>query len=175
MLSRVLSVCLVISLTEGLTHNFGHKPWPHGSPRPFLIKSPRRADPPPPEWFWGDVGGKNFLTQTKNQHIPQYCGSCWAQAATSSLSDRIKIARRAAWPDINIAPQVKRRGKGDYKIVRFLIKSVLYRDYSDVDITNNIPNINKIPAGSDIMRSHGRLSRGRRWGGQQVDGGERDH
>ena len=134
MLSRVLSVCLVISLTEGLTHNFGHKPWPHGSPRPFLIKSPRRADPPPPEWFWGDVGGKNFLTQTKNQHIPQYCGSCWAQAATSSLSDRVKIARRAAWPDINIAPQVKRRGKVDYKIVRFLIKSVLYRDYSNVDI-----------------------------------------
>ena len=36
----------------------------------------------------------------------QYCGSCWAQAATSSLSDRIKIARSAAWPDINIAPQV---------------------------------------------------------------------
>ena len=40
------------------------------------------------------------------QHIPQYCGSCWAQAASSSLSDRIKIAREAAWPDIVIAPQV---------------------------------------------------------------------
>jgi len=89
-----------------LTHNYGHKPWPLGSPRPSLIKSQRRADPPPPSWFWGDVGGRNFLTQTKNQHIPQYCGSCWAQAATSSLSDRIKIARKAAWPDINIAPQV---------------------------------------------------------------------
>lgn len=42
----------------------------------------------------------------KNQHIPQYCGSCWAQAAASSISDRIKIARRGAWPDVNIAPQV---------------------------------------------------------------------
>jgi len=52
------------------------------------------------------VDGVNYLTQTKNQHIPQYCGSCWAQAAASSLSDRIKIARKAAWPDINIAPQV---------------------------------------------------------------------
>lgn len=38
--------------------------------------------------------------------MPQYCGSCWAHAATSAFSDRIKIARNAAWPDINIAPQV---------------------------------------------------------------------
>ena len=43
----------------------------------------------------------------------QYCGSCWAQAATSSLSDRIKIARKAAWPDINIAPQVHQHHHGD--------------------------------------------------------------
>jgi len=26
-------------------------------------------------------------------------------SATSALSDRIKIARQAAWPDINISPQ----------------------------------------------------------------------
>jgi len=48
----------------------------------------------------------NYLTNIRNQHVPQYCGSCWAHAATSSFSDRIKIARKAAWPDINISPQV---------------------------------------------------------------------
>ena len=59
----------------------------------------------PDTYIWNNVNGTNFLTNIKNQHLPQYCGSCWAQAATSSMSDRIKIARNAAWPDVNIAPQ----------------------------------------------------------------------
>jgi cathepsin X len=67
----------------------------------------------PETHIWNNVGGTNYLTEIKNQHIPQYCGSCWAQAASSSLSDRIKIARKAAWPDINIAPQVLISCSGD--------------------------------------------------------------
>jgi len=60
----------------------------------------------PEQWEWSNVNGTNFLTNVRNQHVPQYCGSCWAHAATSSVSDRIKIMRNAAWPDINISPQV---------------------------------------------------------------------
>ena len=60
----------------------------------------------PANFWWGDVNKTNYLSWTINQHLPQYCGSCWAHAATSALSDRIKIARKAAWPDINISPQV---------------------------------------------------------------------
>jgi len=60
----------------------------------------------PDQWIWSSIEGRSLITNIRNQHIPQYCGSCWAHAATSSLSDRIKIARNAAWPDINISPQV---------------------------------------------------------------------
>lgn len=60
----------------------------------------------PDNFTWGNVNGKNYLTQMKNQHIPLYCGSCWAQGSTSALSDRISIMRNAAFPEINISPQV---------------------------------------------------------------------
>jgi cathepsin X len=60
----------------------------------------------PANHFWGNVDNVNYLTFQRNQHIPIYCGSCWAFAATSAFSDRIKIIRKARWPDINISPQV---------------------------------------------------------------------
>jgi len=60
----------------------------------------------PDQHRWDDVKGVNFLTTVRQQHMPEYCGSCWAQAAASSLSDRIKIMRNAQWPEINISPQV---------------------------------------------------------------------
>merc|ERR1719253_2460409 len=64
-----------------------------------------RTEDLPASFTWGDKDGVNYLTKSLNQHIPQYCGSCWAHGAISALGDRIKIAREAKGADINLAVQ----------------------------------------------------------------------
>lgn len=59
----------------------------------------------PSEWDWRNINGTSYVTKNLNQHIPQYCGSCWAHGAMSSLSDRVKIARDAKGADINLPVQ----------------------------------------------------------------------
>lgn len=54
---------------------------------------------------WGNYEGKNYLSQMRNQHIPEYCGSCWAHAVASSISDRIAIKRGNVFPEITLSPQ----------------------------------------------------------------------
>ena len=79
---------------------------PDVMPDSHVIKPLIPVNSVPENWDWSNVDGVNYLTNMRNQHIPSYCGSCWAHATTSALSDRIKIQREAAWPDINISPQV---------------------------------------------------------------------
>ena len=83
----------------------------------FLLPESQRVTAPLPHtyltaaslpvaWDWRNANGTDLTTWNKNQHIPQYCGSCWAQATTSALSDRISIMRKGAWPTVDLAPQV---------------------------------------------------------------------
>jgi cathepsin X len=59
----------------------------------------------PKAWDVRNLSGVNYASATRNQHIPKYCGSCWAHATASSLSDRIALVRGNAAPEVVLAPQ----------------------------------------------------------------------
>jgi cathepsin X len=100
-MSKIPILCLLLALALA-------KFIPASSFEPLVLTNlPKIPMEDLPSYFWwGNVSGTNYLTVQRNQHIPIYCGSCWAFASTSALSDRIKIARKAQWPDINLSPQV---------------------------------------------------------------------
>lgn len=74
----------------------------YSSPLPYTYISKEDL---PADFTWQNVDGIPYTTKSLNQHIPQYCGSCWAHGALSALADRIKIARGAIGDEINLSVQ----------------------------------------------------------------------
>ena len=116
--------CTLVALMSA-TAAFGRAPPPSTSAaldatvKPRVISAlPRDIFSPadlPANFDWRNVStgataadGRPFyqrlVTIPRNQHIPQYCGSCWAHAATSSLSDRLLQMDPMA-QQVNLAPQ----------------------------------------------------------------------
>lgn len=93
--------------TAGTYHRVPKNSWKGGQ----VITAPLPADTVPTSslpanWDWRQQGKVLLASADKNQHIPQYCGSCWSQGTTSALSDRLAIATDGQWPAVNLAPQV---------------------------------------------------------------------
>eukprot|EP00898_Chlorokybus_atmophyticus_P008440 jgi/Chlat1/8598/Chrsp86S07993 len=84
----------------------GNTKYEHIISEPAYKRADHANDALPANFDWRDVDGVNYCTRELNQHIPVYCGSCWAHAAVSALQDRMKISRKARFPDIHLSIQV---------------------------------------------------------------------
>jgi len=56
-----------------------------------------RNDELPDSFNWRD---QNLVTVELNQHIPQYCGSCWVHSTVSTIADRLKIQNKGIGRDV---------------------------------------------------------------------------
>ncbi|KAA6419488.1 MAG: peptidase C1A family [Trebouxia sp. A1-2] len=59
----------------------------------------------PKHFSWCSNGAGNLCTPSWNQHIPIYCGSCWAHGSTHMVQDRLKIHKKGMGPGVMLSRQ----------------------------------------------------------------------
>eukprot|EP00128_Syssomonas_multiformis_P009207 Colp12_sorted_trinity150504_noHs@5723 len=107
----LLALLLVVALLAGSIDAYGRAKGKNKRPQSVFrtenLQAPLlKKEQLPKEFNWGNVGGKSFLAPSWNQHIPQYCGSCFLHASLSVVQDRIKIMQNAKFTDVMLARQV---------------------------------------------------------------------
>ena len=98
-----VTATLDAEVTRGTFFDYDHPSVPGPAVSHIVSPLPKPEDAPN-AYDIRDVDGVNYASIDRNQHIPQYCGSCWAHAATSALSDRINIMRNGTTPFVRAAP-----------------------------------------------------------------------
>lgn len=83
----------------------GYLKFPDNIEHVVLSPQPKFSKDIPLNWDWRSVNNTNYGSPTLNQQAPNVCGSCWAEAATSSLSDRYAIATQGKLR-IQLSPQI---------------------------------------------------------------------
>jgi len=107
----VVAALLVLGVALARNHGWKRDDAFRSGPKSEFITQPRPHEYIPPSavpnaWDWRNANGKNYLSSSRNQHIPQYCGSCWAFGSMSALADRIKIQRKGTGRDVLPSVQV---------------------------------------------------------------------
>lgn len=73
----------------------------------------------PKEYDIRNLHGVSYASIDRNQHIPQYCGSCWAQGSSSALSDRLALMTGNRFPEVDLAPQVSPHSSISKCLIKF--------------------------------------------------------
>jgi hypothetical protein len=104
----VLALCLVTAVHAGDYRN-GHKS-PQRDPATlsynYVPVEPLKRHEVEKNFNWCDKDGLDLCTASWNQHIPQYCGSCWAHGTLAAIQDRLKIRKGGKGMDVMLARQV---------------------------------------------------------------------
>ena len=103
-----MTLIILAALVSARFHH-GHVVDPAARPAAIVLDALPSAvvkDEQVPKAFdWRSVDGTSMVTADVNQHVPTYCGSCWIHGTLAALNDRIKVARRGAFPDVMISRQ----------------------------------------------------------------------